>query len=184
MIKQSSNTFKATIAGSLQGFAGLVYLKPLRFIMGIFSKKTLTGVIDELRNPNQSDELKAFSAALGIFVGIVPVWGLQTLLAIFFAWVFKLNKAIVVIFSQVSFPPFMPLIIFLSYKAGKYWIENGITRDSFNRRFEQYIYGSLTLAMGGAVVTGIVTLAILKSIKIFKHYRLLAAERNLSKGAL
>src|ERR1700694_1132665 len=95
-----------------------LYLKPQKFIRDIFSKKSLNVIIAQLYNPDQSDELKALSAAFGVFIGIIPIWGFQTLVAIFFAVVFRLNKVLVVIFSHISFPPMMPLVIFLSYKAG------------------------------------------------------------------
>jgi uncharacterized protein (DUF2062 family) len=138
----------------------------------IFSKKTLNKIVEQLYNPNQSDEIKACAAALGIFVGIIPVWGVQTLLAIFFAWLFKLNKTIVLVFSQVSLPPFMPLVIFLCYRSGSYWIKNdGVnTANGTKTAVEQYIYGSITLAIAGAIVTGALTLLTLKLIKIFKQY--------------
>src|SRR5260221_2204305 len=93
-----------------------LYLKPQKFIREIFSKKSLNIIIAQLYNPNQSDGLKALSAAFGVFMGIIPIWGFQTLAAIFFAIIFKLNKVLVVIFSHISFPPMMPLVIFLSYK--------------------------------------------------------------------
>jgi uncharacterized protein (DUF2062 family) len=160
------------------------YVKPRKFIRGVFSKKSLNTIIDQLYNPNQSDELKAFSAAFGIFVGIIPIWGFQTLAAIFFAMALRLNKALVVIFSQVSFPPLMPLIIFLSYRAGGYWTGKTAAEITFskkisilniNKNLQQYIYGSISLAILAAVTTGMLTFAILKFIKILKQYKLTAS---------
>jgi uncharacterized protein (DUF2062 family) len=157
------------------------YLKPRKFIREAFSKKSLNTIIEQLYNPNQSDELKALSAAFGVFIGIIPIWGFQTLAAIFFAMVFKLNKVMVVIFSHISFPPMMPLIIFLSYKAGSYWMGNNIANItlstriagvSINRNLEQYIYGSITLAIVAAISTGVITFALLKFIKLLKQYTL------------
>ena len=39
-------------------------------------------------------QLKAVSVAFGIFMGIVPIWGFQLVVAIFLAILFKLNKAV------------------------------------------------------------------------------------------
>ena len=141
-----------------------------KFIKGIFSKKTLNKIILELTNPSQSDGLKAFSAGIGIFIGIMPVWGLQTVAAVFFAVAFRLNKALVVIFSQISFPPFFPLILFFSYRIGKYW--TGAASRSINRQVEQYLYGSITLAVLAGLSVGLLTWLVLKLTKALKQYSL------------
>jgi len=138
----------------------------------------LNAIIDQLYNPNESDEIKALSAAFGIFMGIIPIWGFQTLAAIFFSMLFRLNKALVVIFSQISFPPMMPLIIYLSYKAGKYWMEEGFTDVAFdtknsplnvNKNLEQYLYGSVTFAVLAAITIGLLTYGALKAARLFKQ---------------
>ena len=141
-----------------------------KFIRGIFSKKTLKKVILELTTPSQSDGLKAFSAGFGIFIGIMPVWGLQTLAAVFLAVAFRLNKALVVIFSQISFPPLFPLILFFSYRIGKYW--TGANSKSINRQLEQYLYGSITLAVLAGLCVGLLTYVVLKLTKAVKQYSL------------
>jgi uncharacterized protein (DUF2062 family) len=141
-----------------------------KFIKGIFSKKNLKKIIGELTNPGQSDGLKAFSAGLGVFMGILPVWGLQTLAAIFVAVAFRLNKALVVIFSQISFPPFLPLILFFSYRIGKYWT-GAAAGTNINRQVWQYLYGSITLAILAGVVVGLLTYTSLKLTKAIRQYQ-------------
>ncbi|MBS1500923.1 MAG: DUF2062 domain-containing protein [Bacteroidetes bacterium] len=149
-----------------KAIAAFVWTKPIKFLKALFSKKTLNSVIEQLYDPSQSDELKAFSAAFGIFMGIIPVWGLQTIIAIFFAVLLKLNKSLVVIFSQVSFPPVFPVIIFLSYKTGKLW-----TGPANANHIVQYVFGSITLAVAAGAITGFLTYAWLKLAKAFKQYR-------------
>ncbi|WP_259068745.1 DUF2062 domain-containing protein [Mucilaginibacter sp. X4EP1] len=144
-------------------------------IKSLFTKKTWTGLVTQVYAPGQSDELKAFSAALGIFMGIIPIWGFQTIAAIFLAVAFKLNKALVVIFSQVSFPAIFPLIIWLSLKVGQYWVGGSDADLSFkniNSHLLQYVYGSLTLAIFAALLTGVITFLLLKSFRLLKLYRL------------
>jgi uncharacterized protein (DUF2062 family) len=147
-------------------------LKTTAFIRSVFSKKTLNKIVAQLSNPKQTDALKAFSAAFGIFIGIVPIWGLQTLAAIFLATVFKLNKTLVVLFSQVSLPPLLPLVVLLSYRAGRFWIGNSKTSVHIKTHFLQYICGSITLAIGASVITGLLTFIVLRTIKMVKQYRL------------
>jgi len=140
-----------------------------KFIKSVFSKKSLKKITAELTNPAQSDGMKAFSAGLGIFIGIIPLWGLQTLAAVFAAVVFRLNKALVVIFSQISFPPVLPLILFLSYRVGKYWTRAAAGTD-INSKLWQYLYGSITLAIPAGVTVGLLTYTALKLTKIIKQY--------------
>lgn len=151
----------------------------LKFIKSIFSKKTLRLIAGELANTNQSDGLKAFSAGFGIFMGIVPIWGLQTVAAIFIAVVFRLNKALVVIFSQVSFPPIFPLVLLVSYRIGRYWTGE-VAGHTINARLEQYLYGSITLAMATGLLTGVITYLALKGLRLLKQYQLsLKLKRSL-----
>jgi len=152
-------------------------LKPFKFLSSLFSKKSLNNIIDQVSDPNQSDEFKALSAAIGIFIGIIPIWGLQTLAAIGLATIFKLNKVLVVIFSQVSLPPLLPLVIFLSYRAGSYWVGRSGSAtikpgQNAGIHLNQYIYGSITLAFAASIIIGLLTFVLLKSIKTVKQFRL------------
>jgi uncharacterized protein (DUF2062 family) len=154
------------------------FFKLVKFGKDLFSKKTLTIIAAEFNNPDHSDEFKAFSAAFGVFMGLIPVWGVQTVIAIFVAMFFRLNKALVVVFSQVSFPPLLPFIVWLSYKVGYYWIgtttasKTKISLQTIDHRFLQYVYGSLTLALVAAIAVGLLTFASLKLLRLVKQYRL------------
>ncbi len=133
----------------------------LKFVKTVFSKKSLEKIIGELFNPGQSDGLKAFSAGLGIFIGIIPIWGVQTFVAVFVAIAFRLNKALVLVFSQISFPPFLPLIVFLSCRIGRYWT-GAASASSINYKVAQYVYGSITLAVLTGTCVGLITYMMLK----------------------
>ncbi len=149
-----------------------LYIKPRDFIRTLFSKKKMKKVLDEhLFNPHHSPQLKAISVAFGIFMGIVPIWGFQLAGAIFLAILFKLNKPLVIIAANISIPPMIPLIIFLSYKTGAFWMgdnamqidfSSDITLQSVKNNLQQYILGSITLAVIAALVFGIVTFIFLK----------------------
>ncbi len=109
---------------------------------------------------------KAAAIALGIFVGISPFWGLHTLLVFTLAAVFKLNKVIAFLFSNISIPPLIPLIVYASYQAGSLITGHGFdwnlqlqNIDSSTKVFMglwQYIIGSFTLAIVMSVSLGIV----------------------------
>jgi uncharacterized protein (DUF2062 family) len=166
------NIFRATILNTFQAVVAFKFSKSLRFIKDLFSRKSLNGIIAELFNPIQSDELKALSAAFGVFMGIIPIWGFQTIAAIFVAVTLKLNKTLVGIFLLISVPPILPLIIILSYRFGAYWIVNPAANENISRRVEQYIYGSLSLAIVSAIVTGLLAFLLLKFIRAIKQFKL------------
>ncbi|MDX1720965.1 MAG: DUF2062 domain-containing protein, partial [Salegentibacter mishustinae] len=69
---------------------------------------------------------KAAAIALGVFVGILPFWGLHTLLVFSLAALFKLNKVVAFLFSNISIPPLIPFIIYASYQAGSLLTGRGL----------------------------------------------------------
>ncbi|WP_184547713.1 DUF2062 domain-containing protein [Mucilaginibacter sp. FT3.2] len=151
-----------------------VWIKPRDFFRNLLKKKGRKKILASLYNPNDSDETKALSIGFGIFMGIVPIWGFQLAVGLFLAIIFKLNKALVVFSAHISIPPMIPVIIFLSYKAGEYWMGDRVTNMAFSshisfktigEHLEQYIYGSLTLAVVASLTVGLFTYAILKLLK-------------------
>lgn len=75
---------------------------------------------EEVIAARESAFSKAASVGVGLFFGIVPIWGLQFALAILAAVYFKLNKVIVGLTAQISVPPMIPLIVYASVKTGEY----------------------------------------------------------------
>jgi uncharacterized protein (DUF2062 family) len=107
-------------------------------------------------------------------MGIVPIWGFQLAVAIALSFLFKLNKALVIIAANISIPPMIPLIIFLSHITGAYWMGPRAQRISFSGditfvmiqdSFTQYVLGAITLAIIAGVIFGVVTYGILKISK-------------------
>jgi len=156
-------------------FITFLYIKPGNFFRSIFKKETWYSIwYDHLLHPGEPDIIKATSVAFGVFMGIVPIWGFQLVVAIFLAILFKLNKPIVIIAANISIPPMIPVIIFLSFMMGSFWIgdkaidfslTNNITLDSIKQNVQQYIYGSITLAIVAGIAFGLLTLALLKIFK-------------------
>ncbi|MEO8768628.1 MAG: DUF2062 domain-containing protein [Ferruginibacter sp.] len=152
-----------------------LYIKPRNFFRMLFDKKKMNLFVKEqLLAPHQSDLLKATSVAFGIFMGIIPIWGIQLGTAIFLAILFRLNKALVIVAANISLPPMIPIIIFGSYKIGAIWMgdhaghlvfSSNITRESIQINLAQYIYGSITLAVLAAVFFGLTTFGLLKLFK-------------------
>lgn len=144
-------------------FLTFFYIKPrdlYRKIRTIGLKRFLLEVVF---GNSDSSEKKALSIALGIFIGITPIWGFHTLTVLILAAILKLNKAIAFAFSNISLPPFIPVILFLSLKYGS-WIlgeEFTFTLSEIDPSMElvkylkSYIIGSFALAFSAAIVFGI-----------------------------
>jgi uncharacterized protein (DUF2062 family) len=165
--------FRISILNTLLVLITFLYIKPRAFLRSIFIKKNFKQLLsDQLFNTHQSDQLKALSVSFGVFMGIVPLWGFQLVTAIFLAILFRLNKALVIIAANISIPPMIPVIIFASYKMGGCWMgqnalqmgfSKSISLDSIKQNLQQYIYGSITLAILAGIFFGVLTFVILKS---------------------
>jgi glycosyltransferase involved in cell wall biosynthesis len=145
-----------------------LYIKP-RNLFRRFKKKGVTRFLKEdvLRNED-SPRKKAMSIALGLFIGLSPLWGLHTLLAIFLAAVFKLNKTISFVFSNISLPPFIPFIVYISIQTGSFILNE--TPPSFSnisldfetlKHLKTYIIGSFAFAAISAGIIGFISYIIL-----------------------
>jgi glycosyltransferase involved in cell wall biosynthesis len=158
------NTFLVIIA--------FAWIKPRDFFRTLFDKKkSKQAILAQLFNLNHSSQLKAASVGIGVCMGILPIWGFQLWLGLFLAVVFRLNKALVIIASNISIPPMIPLIIYLSYKSGGYWMgsknaaiafSTKISLQSISQHLEQYIYGSITLAVIAGLLATLLTFSLLK----------------------
>lgn len=143
----------------------LLYIKPRNILLKFKKKSFKTFLKEDILQTNDTNEVKALSLALGVFIGIVPVWGFQTFLSIFLAAIFKLNKTISFVGSNISLPPFIPFIVLASLKVGSFFVgESGeimidfdnISFDSIKNHLLQYIVGSTILATFMAVLLGLI----------------------------
>ena len=120
-----------------------------------------------------SNKDKAFSIALGIFIGLSPFWGFHSVLVISLAVILKLNKFLSFIFSQIiSLPFFVPFTIAASLFFGSYFIsgEKPLTEQEFNletvkENLLQYIIGSLIFASLFSVIAGFIFYFLMKFFK-------------------
>ena len=157
------------------------YIKPRNFFRNLFKNYTTIKIKEQIFGSQDSKIKISTSVAFGIFMGIVPIWGFQLILAILLSILFRLNKAIVIICANISIPPMIPLIIFLSYKMGSIWqgkeaiqlhFDRSITLETIRLNYIQYIYGSLSLAIIASMMMGISTYLFLT---IFKKEKELAS---------
>jgi glycosyltransferase involved in cell wall biosynthesis len=166
---------RISLLNTILFFIAFLYIKPRNFIKGIFDKKKRRIFIDKyIIGTGEREEVKALSIAFGIFMGIVPIWGFQLLVAIPTAIFLKLNKALVILAANISIPPMIPIIIFASHKMGALWMgdkalpltfSSEISLQTIGQNVTQYIVGSITLAVVAGIVAGLVSYLLLKISK-------------------
>lgn len=157
------NTVLVTIA--------LLYIKPRDFIRSLFTKVFWRDLCQKLINPAEPDYIKAISVGFGVLMGIVPIWGFQLVVAIALAFMLRLNKPLVIVAANISIPPMIPVILFLSHVTGALWMGEDAVALSFNQEitldllkhsFMQYVLGATTLAIGAGVIFGLITYGVLR----------------------
>ncbi len=156
------NTFLVIIA--------LLYVKPFSFIRDLNRKNIRDFVKKHIFLSEASNLNIALSISLGIFMGIVPIWGFQLITAIALAHVFRLSKFVVSVAANISIPPMIPFILYFSYISGGWVLGTGskikFSRDlsiqAFKNDLLQYIVGSFVFAAAFAVATLIISFIILE----------------------
>ncbi|PVW14362.1 DUF2062 domain-containing protein [Marixanthomonas spongiae] len=138
------------------------YIRPRDFFRKVKQMGLRQFLREEVLGSNDSPEKKALSVALGLFIGLSPLWGFHTVIVIFLAIALKLNKVIAFAFSNISLPPFIPFVFLASLTTG-YWVlgqKNEATLASVTDNFEvitslkAYFVGSIVLSVGAALILG------------------------------
>ncbi|SIP92808.1 hypothetical protein SAMN05880574_102139 [Chryseobacterium sp. RU37D] len=149
----------------------LLYIIPRNFVDN-FKKKSIRKFIKEdVMASDGTNRTKAFSIALGVFIGLSPFWGFHTLLVISLAVLFKLNKVLAFMASNVSLPPFIPFIIAASLFLGTPFVhtDSNILNQELNfelvkNNLLQYVIGSAILAISLSAIAGITTFLFLNKV--------------------
>jgi glycosyltransferase involved in cell wall biosynthesis len=165
---------RVSIINSILVFMAVLWIRPFLFIRGL-RKKSVKGFIQEYFIDSSDSNLKlALSVAIGMFVGVTPIWGFQMLLAFGVAYVFRLNKFVTIAASNISIPPMIPVLIFISYLCGglvtgnsgpAFSYSNGITMEWVKANFIQYLIGSIILGTILALTSGSITYLLLKTFR-------------------
>ncbi|TXE08346.1 DUF2062 domain-containing protein [Gelidibacter salicanalis] len=139
------------------------YIIPRNLIRKLKKKGLKRFFLEDFLRNQDSPKKKALSIALGVFLGLSPLWGFHTVIVIFLAILLRLNKVIAFAFSNISFPPFIPLVLLLSLQVGNWvlGIESHYTlegiRENFDlmQHFEAYLVGSIVLSTTSALIFGV-----------------------------
>jgi glycosyltransferase involved in cell wall biosynthesis len=164
--------FRISVLNTVLVILALLFFLPRLLIKNFSLKRIWEQLKAEFKKDLNHPVKLAAAVGLGLFFGILPIWGFQMLVAFAVASYFKLNRAIVLLVSNISIPPMIPLIVFVSFKFGALFVEEpvrfftmeGITQESIYLQLKQYLIGSTILAFVIGV-TGFLLTRILVNFK-------------------
>lgn len=155
----------------------IFYIKPRDFFRGLKKKGIRKFLRENILHSDDSITKKSLSIALGVFIGIAPFWGFQTVIVLFLAALLRLNKVIAFAASNVSLPPMIPFIIYASLKIGAWFFpqhtslnfDRSITFSGLQEHLAQYIAGSLILAAAMSIIFGLASFLLLSIFSTFRN---------------
>jgi len=161
---------RVSVLNTVLVFYALLIVKPFQFVRKL-NKKNIQEFIRTQITQNQEPNINiTLAVMLGLFMGVAPVWGYQMLIAFALAHLFKLNKVIVLVASNISIPPMIPIILYASFKAGSFFVDadklnvvfhSDISLDLIKDNLVQYIVGSLVFGVALALTFGLITYILL-----------------------
>lgn len=167
---------RISILNTILVFITLFYIKPRDFIRNFQKKSFKQFLKEDVFESEGSNRQKAMSIALGIFIGLSPFWGFQAVLTISLAVILKLNKVLAFTFSNISLPPLIPFIIWISLLIGSpfvgretYFLRNEISFELIKNNLLQYLIGSLILATSASLLLGIASYFVLEKVQRRKY---------------
>lgn len=125
-------------------------------------------------NPNTSPLSKAWAMFIGVFIGVLPIWGMQIISAIVSAQYFKVDKPMAVIGSYINLTPLYPILIYFSLQIGALLVGNNtiipplseISLATAKTYFWLYVLGCIPVAAITAFIFGSITYLSASYLKI------------------
>jgi len=163
---------RITLLNFLLVFMGLTYYVPRNMFRKYRSKSLKQIFREDIVKSGTPKHIIAFSVAFGIFMGILPIWGYQLIVGFFLAHLLKLNKAIFFIAANISLPPMIPFILYLSYVTGSFVLGEGswlvdieLNLISIGQNLKQYLTGSIVFATIAGLTMGTLSYILLLIFK-------------------
>lgn len=167
---------RISILNTFLVFLAIIYGRPAMLYWNLKKKSARKFINDHLINSNESDTKLTGAVALGVFFGIMPIWGYQWAGALLVAQLLKLNKVITYTFTNISIPPMMPFILYGSIVLGGVVMGNqgsflhdfdpaNINFALVKSNLQQYIIGSLVLGTLVAFLAWVITFSLLRAFR-------------------
>ena len=159
---------RISILNTILVFICLLWIYPRNFFRKLTWKNCRKFIQTHITQSDESNSKITYAIMLGIFMGIVPIWGYQMLVTLFLAHALKLNKVIAIVAANISIPPFMPFLLYASYLTGCKVLDTptelnftDISLENVKSVLEQYLIGSVIFATACSILAGIIAISLL-----------------------
>ncbi len=127
---------------------------------------------------NSSPERIAFGVAVGVFIGVTPLYGMHTLLALFAAMLIpRTNKIAILAGTNITIAPLAPFVSWAGYTLGCFILRNpqypplnwemikALRVDSVTFLYYPLFLGSLALGLVLAVIFFFIVLFFIRAVR-------------------
>jgi len=152
----------------------IFYWHPVMLIRKIKKKSVKDLIREHVLTSDHSNARITAALMVGVFFGVAPIWGFQMLAIVGICVVFNLNKPLSLLIAQISLPPFIPFIVFASYKLGGWFISTftnmtphvvefsrDVSFSDLSSGVGQYAIGAVVLGILLAALTGVISMIVL-----------------------
>ncbi len=143
--------FRISVLNSILVTLAILYYFPKKFL----SIATLKKIKAEVLKADESNAKKATSIAFGIFMGIFPIWGFQLLVGIPLAYFFRLNKVLFIAAANISIPPMIPFILYLSLVFGQLLLTGEVNHSALLKTDFTTIKMNMVQYTSGAIILSV-----------------------------
>jgi len=176
---------RISILNTILVLIALLWIYPRNFCRKFTRENIKQFISNNITHSPDSNMRITAAVMLGIFMGIIPVWGYQMIIAFAIAHLLKLNKILTLVASNISLPPMLPFLIYGSYYTGckvlRVTVEltlSNITLESVKSSLLPYIVGSVVFATLCSVAVGAVTLGLLTVFRRKKRGRAMTKSKE------
>jgi len=137
-----------------------------------------------LRLNNTPQEI-ASGIAIGVFIGILPVYGLHTALVVIAAILVRsANKIAIFLGTSISLPPTIPPITWASYEIGRFILKGKfepLSWSVFKNITFQKIYGYYQPLFLGSVILGIICATIFYLLTFYMSNKFILRKKRVRR---
>jgi len=138
----------------------LLYYLPKRLFLSTKKKEFWVTIKNDIIDVDESSFKKSLAIGFGFFMGIFPIWGFQLLVGIPLAMYFRLNKFLFIAAANISIPPLIPVLIFVSYYFGGQLLGvstelpdlESLTLENIHENVLQYYIGAVFFSLSAGLV--------------------------------
>ncbi len=164
--------FRISVVNTVLVLIAFFWAYPKRFFKALTWTNIKKFTHNHITHSPDSNRHITLSVMLGVFMGIVPVWGYQMILALVLAQFLRLNKVIALVASNISIPPMIPFLLYGSYVTGCLALGQPVSLAFTDLSLEsawnvltQYIVGSFIFAAICSITIGLLTFGLLTAFR-------------------